>query len=86
LLGCTIGHATLRVIAERGAAPLLHAAKPSASEWRDPSALGSILCQGQIGIACPTNTATPGSENPTQTLVCGSPCAAFLDRAPDLLE
>jgi len=50
-----------------------------ANEWRDPSELGALLCAGQIGFTCPSNTATPGTENPTQDLVCGSPCAAFLD-------
>jgi cysteine-rich repeat protein len=57
----------------------------AASEWRDPSELGGIICQGQIGLLCPTDTATPGTANPTQTLACGSPCAAFLDVAEDLI-
>lgn len=58
----------------------------SASEWRDPTENG--LCSGQggglFGFLCTTNTATPGVENPTQNLECGSPCEAFLD-APDAL-
>jgi len=58
----------------------------SASEWRDPSELGAIVCAGQIGLFCPTNTATPGAKNPTQTLACGSPCAAFLDDTDDLIS
>jgi hypothetical protein len=58
----------------------------SAAEWRDPSESG--LCTGQFSLfgLCPTNLATPGTKNPTQTLVCGSPCAAFLDPAEDLVR
>lgn len=59
----------------------------SAAEWRDPSELGSALtCQNQIGFTCPSNTATPGTQNPLQALECGSPCAAFLDAPADLVE
>lgn len=58
----------------------------SAAEWRDPSELGALLCAGQIGFTCPSNTATPGAENPTQNLACGSPCRAFLDPADDLVR
>ncbi|HEY8516309.1 MAG TPA: DUF4215 domain-containing protein [Candidatus Binatia bacterium] len=58
----------------------------SASEWRDPSELGPLVCSGQIGLFCPSHTATPGSQNPLQNLACGSPCAAFLDQPEDLLE
>jgi cysteine-rich repeat protein len=53
----------------------------AASEWRDPSELGNIFCQGQLGLACPTNTRTPGVENPLQNMACGSPSAAFVDGA-----
>jgi len=51
----------------------------TAAEWRDPSELGPLLCSGQIGFVCPTNTRTPGLPNPTQSLACGSPSGAFLD-------
>jgi cysteine-rich repeat protein len=74
----------LRVAIEKTSSTLHRAT--SAAEWRDPSEQGPLFCSGQIGITCPTNTATPGSKNPTQTLACGSPCAAFLDTAPDLIE
>jgi cysteine-rich repeat protein len=53
----------------------------SASEWLDPTE--TALCAGQgggfLGFLCTTNTATPGAENPTQNMECGSPCEAFLD-------
>jgi cysteine-rich repeat protein len=58
----------------------------AASEWVDPSELGPIVCDGQIGLFCPSNTATPGSANPAQTLACGSACRAFLDPAEDLVR
>ena len=58
----------------------------SAAEWRDPSQ--SALCVDQFSLLglCPTNLATPGSENPLQNLECGSPCRAFLDPADDLFR
>jgi cysteine-rich repeat protein len=49
----------------------------SAAEWRDPSEFGNALCSGQLGLACPTYTRTPGTKNPLQTLACGSPSGAF---------
>ena len=58
----------------------------AASEWGDPSDLGALICDGQIGLFCPTNTATPGSPNPGQALACGSPCKAFLDPTDDLFR
>ena len=58
----------------------------SAAEWRDPSQ--SSLCVDQFSLLglCPTNLATPGSENPLQNLECGSPCRAFLDPSDDLFR
>jgi cysteine-rich repeat protein len=58
----------------------------SAAEWRDPSE--SALCVGQFSLfgLCPTNLATPGSENPLQNMACGSPCAAFLDPVDDVIR
>jgi cysteine-rich repeat protein len=60
----------------------------SASEWVDPSEVPG--CVGQGGPtpppACSGSTATPGAENPAQTLLCGSPCAAFVERSQNLLE
>lgn len=50
-----------------------------AAEWQDPSELGAPWCSGQIGFTCPTQTRTPGSANPGQSLVCGSPSGAFLE-------
>jgi len=50
-----------------------------ASEWTDPSELGPLVCQGQLGLFCPTDLDTPGMANPGQTMACGSPCGAFLD-------
>ena len=35
------------------------------AESRDPSELGNVFCTGQLGLACPTNTRTPGTKNPT---------------------
>jgi cysteine-rich repeat protein len=65
----------------------------SATEWRDPSELGSVLtCQNQVGLTCPTNTRTPGSANPGQSLICpftppyGSASRAFLQRPQSLLD
>ena len=65
----------------------------SASEWRDPSELGSALtCQAQSGLTCPTNTSTPGAENPGQVLDCpitttyGSASRAFLHKPSSLLN
>ncbi len=58
----------------------------SAAEWRDPTEIAPLVCSGQIGLACPSNTATPGSENPLQNLACGSPCAAFLDMPEGLFD
>ena len=52
----------------------------SAAEWRDPTELGSVLCTGQLGLACPTNTRTPGARNTLQMLACGSPSGAFVSR------
>ena len=64
-----------------------------ASEWRDPTELGSALtCQAQSGLACPTNTATPGAPNPTQLLACpieqpyGSASRAFVRKPSSLLH
>jgi cysteine-rich repeat protein len=74
----------LRVSIEKTTSTLARAL--AASEWRDPSELGAFLCSGQIGFTCPTNTATPGAENPLQSLACGSPCAAFLDEGASLIE
>jgi hypothetical protein len=60
----------------------------AASEWRDPTE--NSLCVGQggglLGFLCATNTATPGVENPTQNLECGSPCEAFLDTPAELTD
>jgi cysteine-rich repeat protein len=66
----------------------------SASEWVDPSELGSPLtCQAQVGLTCPTNTATPGAPNPTQVLECpitqppyGSASRAFVRQPRSLLD
>jgi cysteine-rich repeat protein len=65
----------------------------AAGEWRDPTELGSPLtCQAQAGLACPTNTSTPGAENPLQMLDCpitnpyGSASRAFVQRPASLLE
>ncbi len=65
----------------------------SAAEWRDPSELGKPLtCQNQVGLSCPTNTRTPGAENPGQTLACaapspyGSASLAFLERPASLFD
>jgi len=65
----------------------------SASEWRDPSELGSALtCQAQSGLTCPINTATPGAPNPTQLLECpvtqpyGSVSRAFVQKTRTLLD
>jgi len=74
----------LRVSIEKTSSTLARAT--AASEWRDPSELGAIVCSGQIGLFCPTNTTTPGAKNPTQTLACGSPCAAFLEIAADVIQ
>lgn len=64
-----------------------------ASEWRDPSELGSALtCQAQAGLSCPTNTATPGAPNPAQFLECpmtqpyGSASRAFVRKPRTLLD
>lgn len=56
------------------------------ADWRDPS--DNPLCVDQFSLLglCPTNLVTPGSQNPLQNLACGSPCAAFLDPADDLME
>jgi cysteine-rich repeat protein len=60
----------------------------SSSEWRDPTE--NALCVGQggglLGFLCATNTATPGVENPTQNMECGSPCEAFLDAPVELTD
>lgn len=58
----------------------------STTEWTDPSELGPLLCQGQSGGSCPTNTASPGIQNAGQSMACGSPCRAFLDDSEDLFE
>ncbi|MEW6267892.1 MAG: DUF4215 domain-containing protein [Thermodesulfobacteriota bacterium] len=65
----------------------------SAAEWRDPSELGDVLtCQNQVGLACPSNTRTPGAANPGQALSCpftppyGSASRAFVARPASLLE
>ncbi len=58
----------------------------SATEWKDPSELGPIICDGQIGFFCPTLTRSPGAKNAGQNLACGSPCAAFLDAPAGLLD
>jgi hypothetical protein len=63
-------------------------------EWRDPSELGSALtCQAQSGLTCPSNTSTPGAENPLQALECpltpppyGSASRAFVQKTSSLLE
>jgi cysteine-rich repeat protein len=60
-----------------------------ASEWIDPSESAACVSQGAGPTpppACPTLTRSPGAENSQQTLECGSPCAAFLDRPPALLD
>lgn len=74
----------LRVSIEKTSSTLSRAV--SATEWRDPSELGALICSGQIGLFCPTNTATPGAQNPLQSMACGSPCAAFLDTPAGLLD
>jgi len=56
------------------------------SEWSDPSELGAFICQGQQGLACPSNTRSPGAQNAGQAMACGSPCRAFLDEPAGLLE
>jgi hypothetical protein len=60
----------------------------SASEWIDPSESASCVDQGgqTPPPACPTLTRSPGAENSQQTLLCGSPCAAFVDPPSTLLE
>lgn len=58
----------------------------SASEWTDPSELGALVCSGQLGLFCPSNTDTPGAINPGQSMACGSPCMAFLDESEGLLD
>ncbi|MBY0276059.1 hypothetical protein K2Z84_11995 [Candidatus Binatia bacterium] len=58
----------------------------AASEWVDRSEAGALICDGQIGLFCASNLATPGAANPGQALACGSACRAFLDPAVDLLD
>lgn len=58
----------------------------STSEWTDPTELGPLLCQGQVGISCPTHTSSPGVQNAGQSMSCGSPCMAFLDDSEGLLD
>jgi cysteine-rich repeat protein len=60
----------------------------SASEWRDPTENGTCVGQGGglFGFLCANNTATPGAENPTQSLECGSPCEAFIDSPAGLAD
>ncbi|MDG2308712.1 MAG: DUF4215 domain-containing protein [Candidatus Binatia bacterium] len=58
----------------------------SASEWTDPSELGALVCSGQMGLFCPTNTDSPGTTNPGQSMTCGSACMAFLDKPAGLLD
>jgi cysteine-rich repeat protein len=61
----------------------------NASEWIDGSDVPGCVNQGAGPTpppACPSLTSTPGNENPEQTLACGSPCAAFVERSTSLLE
>jgi cysteine-rich repeat protein len=60
----------------------------NATEWRDPTENGTCSGQGGglFGFLCTNNTATPGVENPTQDLECGSPCEAFLDAPAELID
>lgn len=76
---------------ERTTSTLSRATGPG--EWRDPSELGNpLICQAQAGLTCPTNTSTPGAENPLQNLSCpveqpyGSVSRAFLQWPASLFD
>jgi len=60
-----------------------------ATEWVDPSESVACVNQGAGPTpppGCPTLTRSPGEQNAQQALVCGSPCAAFVDAPASLLQ